>query len=154
MRAFIKEFREFAVKGNAVEMAIGIMLGAAFTSVVKSLVADVLMPPLGLMLGGVDFTNLFWVLKHGEIAGPYATLAQAQEVGAVTINYGTFINTILSFLIVAVVLFFVVRGMNSMRRKEEPAAPTTRPCPECRQAISLDATRCPFCTSRVKKETT
>lgn len=132
-------------------MAIGIMLGAAFTSVVKSLVADVLMPPLGLMLGGVDFTNLFWILKPGEIAGPYATLAQAQEAGAVTINYGTFINSVISFLIVAMVLFFVVRGMNSLRRKDEPAPVSSRPCPECRQAIPLDATRCPFCTSRVKK---
>ncbi|MEQ8352092.1 MAG: large conductance mechanosensitive channel protein MscL [Leptospiraceae bacterium] len=150
MRIF-REFKEFAVKGNAVEMAIGIMLGAAFTSVVKSLVSDILMPPLGLMLGGVDFSNLYWVLSQGKNPGPYATLALAQKEGAVTINYGVFINSALSFLIVAIVLFFVIRTMNGLRREEEPATASAAPCPECRQSISLEATRCPYCTSRIKR---
>jgi len=148
----LKEFREFAMRGNVVDMAVGIVIGAAFGTIVKSFVADVLMPPIGLAMGGVDFSNLFMVLKQGaDVAGPYASLAAAQEAGAVTINYGTFINTIISFIIVAFALFILIRSMNSMKRQEEaPApAPTTKDCPKCCSAIPIKATRCPHCTSDV-----
>lgn len=148
----MKEFKEFAVRGNVVDMAVGIIIGAAFGTIVKSLVSDVIMPPIGLLLGGVDFSNLFIVLKEGAQAGPFATIAQANEAGAVTLNYGMFINTILSFLIVAFAVFLLVRGVNNLRRKEvAPApAPTTKECPFCFSQIPLKATRCPFCTSDVK----
>jgi large conductance mechanosensitive channel len=147
-----KEFKEFAMRGNVVDMAVGIVIGAAFGTIVKSFVADVLMPPIGLAMGGVDFSNLFMVLKAGaEAAGPYASLAAAQEAGAVTVNYGTFINTIISFIIVAFALFLLIKGMNSMKREEEaPAAvPTTKDCPKCCTSIPIKATRCPNCTSDV-----
>jgi large conductance mechanosensitive channel len=121
----INEFKDFAMRGNVVDMAVGIIIGAAFGTIVKSLVADVLMPPIGLLLGGVDFTNVFAVIKEGAQAGPYASLAQAQEAGAVTMNFGMFINTIISFVIVALAVFFVIRGINNMKKAEEeaPAAP-------------------------------
>ena len=119
-----KEFKEFAMRGNVVDMAVGIIKGAAFGTIVKSLVSDVIMPPIGLALGDVDFSNLFRVLKEGTPAGPYAALVEAQEAGAVTINYGLFINTIISFLIVAFAVFLVIRAINNMRRKEEEAPPT------------------------------
>lgn len=147
-----KEFKEFAMRGNVVDMAVGIIIGAAFGTIVKSLVADVLMPPLGLLLGNVDFSNLFIVLKHGaELAGPYATLADAQTAGATTLNYGMFINTIVSFLIVAFAVFMMIRGMNKMKRKEEakPAEPATKDCPRCFTAIPIKAVRCPHCTSEI-----
>lgn len=118
-----KEFKEFAMRGNVVDMAVGIIIGAAFGTIVKSLVSDVIMPPIGLALGDVDFSNLFRVLKEGTPAGPYAALVEAQEAGAVTINYGLFINTIISFLIVAFAVFLVIRAINNMRRKEEEAPP-------------------------------
>jgi large conductance mechanosensitive channel len=126
--AVLKEFKEFAVKGNVLDMAVGIIIGAAFGTIVRSLVDDVLMPPIGLLLGGVDFSDLFITLSQGEVAGPYVTLAAAQEAGAVTINYGIFINAVISFLIVAFAVFMVVRTFNSLKRKEEaaldvPAAP-------------------------------
>jgi large conductance mechanosensitive channel len=150
----LKEFKEFAMRGNVVDMAVGIVIGAAFGSIVKSLVADVIMPPIGLLLGGVDFTNMFVVLKQGaEVAGPYAALADAQAAGAVTINIGLFINTIISFIIVAFAIFILIKGMNSAKRKEEPApapAPTTKKCPKCVSEIPLAATRCAFCTSDVE----
>lgn len=126
----LKEFKEFALKGNMLDMAVGIVIGAAFGTIVKSLVADILMPPLGLATGGVDFENLFFVLKRGaEAAGPYATLAEAKEAGAVTLNYGTFLNNIVSFVIVAFALFIVVKNMNNLKRKEEekPAPPPEVP---------------------------
>ncbi|MDH3379398.1 MAG: large-conductance mechanosensitive channel protein MscL [Gammaproteobacteria bacterium] len=125
------EFKDFAMRGNVVDMAVGIIIGAAFGTIVKSLVADVLMPPIGLLLGGVDFTNVFAVIKEGAQAGPYASLAQAQEAGAVTMNFGIFINTIISFVIVALAVFFVIRGINNMKKAEEeaPAAPP-EPAPE------------------------
>lgn len=122
----LKEFKEFAMKGNVVDMAVGIVIGAAFGTIVKSLVSDVLMPPIGLLLGGVDFSNFFVLLKEGAtVAAPYAALADAQAAGAVTINYGVFFNSIISFVIVAFALFIVIRGMNRMKRKEEekPAEP-------------------------------
>jgi large conductance mechanosensitive channel len=147
----LKEFREFAVKGNVVDMAVGIIIGAAFGSIVKSLVSDIIMPPIGLLLGNVDFSNLFAVLKAGTPAGPYAALADAQTAGAVTINYGLFINTVISFLIVAFAVFLLIKSINKMKRQEEeaPAAPTTKECPYCLSTIPLKAKRCPHCTSEV-----
>ena len=149
----VKEFREFAVKGNVVDMAVGIIIGAAFGTIVKSLVADILMPPIGLLLGNVDFSNLFIVIKQGaEIAGPYATLADATSAGAVTLNYGVFINTIISFVIVALAIFILVKNINRLKRAEEvkPSAPTTKECPFCFSAIPIKAVKCPHCTSDVK----
>jgi large conductance mechanosensitive channel len=144
-----KEFKEFAMRGNVVDMAVGIIIGAAFGTIVKSLVSDVIMPPIGLLLGDVDFTNLFVVLKGGATAGPYASLADAQAAGAVSINYGVFINTIISFLIVAFAVFLIIKWINSLKRKEEvpAAAPTTKECPHCFSTIPIKATRCAFCTS-------
>src|SRR5512143_2566609 len=128
-----KEFREFAMKGNVVDMAVGIVIGAAFGSIVKSIVSDIIMPPIGLLLGNVDFTNLFIVLKHGTAPGPYASIADAQKVGAVTVNYGLFINTIISFVLVAFAVFILVKTINRLRREEEvpPAEPATKACPFC-----------------------
>jgi large conductance mechanosensitive channel len=146
----MKEFKEFAVKGNVVDMAVGIIIGAAFGTIVKSLVADVIMPPIGLLLGNVDFSNLFLVLKQGTQAGPYLTMADAQAAGAVTLNYGVFINTIISFLIVAFAIFILVKNINRLKREKavEPApAPTTKECPHCLSTVNIKATRCPFCTS-------
>ncbi len=149
-----KEFKEFAMRGNVMDMAVGIVIGAAFGTIIKSLVADVLMPPIGLLLGGVDFSNMFAVLKEGvEVAGPYAALADAQAAGAVTLNYGTFINTIISFIIIAFAIFMLIKSMNSAKRKEEeaPAAePTTKGCSQCFSDIPIKATRCPMCTSTVE----
>ncbi len=144
-----KEFKEFAMRGNVVDMAVGIIIGAAFGTIVTSLVSDVLMPPIGLLLGGVDFLNLFITIKEGATSGPFATLTDAQNAGAVTINYGMFINKIFSFIIVAFAVFMVVRGMNILKRKEEaaPAAPTTKECSFCFTAIPIKAIRCPHCTA-------
>jgi large conductance mechanosensitive channel len=150
----MKEFKEFAVKGNVVDMAVGIIIGAAFGTIVKSLVADVIMPPIGLLLGNADFSNLFVVLKQGaEIAGPYATATDAQAAGAVTINYGMFINTLISFVIVAFAIFILIKNINRLKRKEEAApapAPTTKECPQCFSTINIKATRCPNCTSSLQ----
>jgi large conductance mechanosensitive channel len=150
-REMLKEFKEFAMRGNVVDMAVGIIIGAAFGSIVKSLVADVIMPPIGLLLGNVDFSNLFSVIKQGSVAGPFATVADAQKAGAVTINYGMFINTIISFLIVAFAVFLLIRGINSLKRKEEapPEEPTTKECPHCFSEISIKATRCAFCAADI-----
>jgi len=146
-----KEFKEFAMRGNVVDMAVGIIIGAAFGTIVKSLVSDILMPPLGLLMGNVDFSNLFIVIKGGSIPGPFLTLTEAQKAGAVTINYGLFINTVVSFIIVAFAIFMVVKGMNNLKRREEapPAAPTTKDCPRCFTAIPVKAVRCPNCTSEL-----
>ena len=142
----LKEFKEFAMRGNVLDMAVGIIIGAAFGKIITSLVNDILMPPIGLLLGNVDFTNLFVSLTGAT----YATLAEAQEVGAATINYGVFVNTILDFVIVAFVIFLLVRQVNKMTApKEEPAAPTTKECPYCLSEISIKATRCPNCTSEL-----
>lgn len=145
-----KEFKEFAMRGNVVDMAVGIIIGAAFGTIVKSLVSDVIMPPIGLLLGNVDFSNLFVVLKAGATAGPYASLADAQAAGAVTINYGFFINTIISFIIVAFAVFMIIRQMNRMKKEAPAAAPATKECPFCLSAVPLKANRCPFCTSDLK----
>ena len=149
----LKEFKKFAMRGNVVDMAVGIIIGAAFGTIIKSLVADVIMPPIGLLLGDVDFANLFIVLKEGAaVAGPYANLTAAKEAGAVTINYGVFINTIISFIIVAFAVFFLIRNINKMKKEEEapPAEPTTKECPECFSVIPIKATRCAFCGIEVK----
>jgi large conductance mechanosensitive channel len=146
-----KEFKEFAMRGNVVDMAVGIIIGAAFGTIIKSLVSDIIMPPIGLLLGNVDFTNLFILLKDGKPAGPYLALAEAQKAGAVTINYGAFINTITSFIIVALAVFFLIRSLNRLKKQEEaPAAPATKECPFCLSTIPVKATRCAHCTSEVK----
>ena len=148
----LKEFKEFAMRGNVMDMAVGIIIGAAFGTIIGTLVSEVLMPPVGLLLGNVDFSNLFMVLKEGKIPGPYATVAAAKGAGAVTLNYGLFVNTIVNFIIVAFAIFFVVRGMNSLKKKEEaPAAePTTKECPHCLSTIPIKATRCGHCTSELR----
>jgi len=146
-----KEFKEFAMRGNVVDMAVGIIIGAAFGTIVKSLVADIIMPPIGLLLGNVDFTDFFLLIKQGGVPGPYLTLADAQKAGAVTVNYGVFITTIISFVIVAFAVFLLIRGLNSLKRKEEaaPEEPTTKECPKCLSTIPIKATRCAFCTSEL-----
>lgn len=147
----LKDFKEFAMRGNVVDMAVGIIIGAAFGTIVRSLVSDIIMPPIGLLLGNVDFSNLFVVLRGGAIPGPYTSLADAQAAGAVTLNYGVFINTIISFIIVAFAVFLVIRYINKLKRKEEaPAEPTTKECPYCFTTIPIKATRCPHCTSALK----
>ncbi len=130
----LKEFKEFAIKGNMLDMAVGIIVGAAFGTIIQSLVKDVLMPPIGLLLGGVDFSDLFVTLRSGAVPGPYATLAAAQEAGAVTINYGVFANAVISFLIVAFSVFMVVRSFNRLKRKEE-AAPPAPPVPSAEEKL-------------------
>lgn len=142
----LKDFKAFAVRGSVVDMAVGIIIGAAFATIVKSLVDDVLMPPIGLALGGVDMANLFIVLEDGTPPGPYASVAQARAAGAVTINYGLLMNAIVSFIIVTFSVFLLVRSVERARR--EPAAlPDTKECPQCATAIPLKANRCPHCTS-------
>ncbi|HSQ22526.1 MAG TPA: large-conductance mechanosensitive channel protein MscL [Coriobacteriia bacterium] len=145
----LKEFKEFAIKGNMVDLAVGIIIGVAFGGVVTSLVNDVLMPPVGALLGGADFANLFWVIKEGATAGPYASVAAAAEAGAATLNYGLFINAVINFLIVAFAVFFLVKAINRMRQAEAEAEPTTKECPFCKSDIPLEATRCPACTSEI-----
>ncbi len=151
----LKDFKAFIMRGNVVDMTVGIIIGAAFGTIVSSLVKDVIMPPIGLALGKIDFSNLAVVIKQGSTPGPYATLAAAQAAGAVTLNYGLFINTIVNFLIVAfVVFFFIVRPiarMQAPKKAAEPVAPTTKECPFCYSNISLRATRCPNCTSPLTK---
>jgi large conductance mechanosensitive channel len=143
----LKEFKEFAMRGNVMDMAIGIILGAAFGKIVSSLVSDILMPPIGLLLGNVDFSDLFVNLSRGS----YDSLAAAKAAGAPTINVGLFINTVLDFVIVAFAIFIVVKQINRFKRREEPApAPTTRDCPRCLMSIPLGATRCGHCTSELK----
>jgi large conductance mechanosensitive channel len=155
----LKDFKAFVMRGNVVDMAVGIIIGAAFGPIISSLVKDVIMPPIGLGLGKVDFANLFVVLKEGTTPGPYASLAAAQAAGAVSINYGTFINTIINFLIIAaVVFFFIVRPiaqLNARQKAKEapaaPAAPTTKECPFCNTQIPIKARRCPNCTSQLQQ---
>jgi large conductance mechanosensitive channel len=153
-----KEFKEFIMRGSVLDLAVGIIIGAAFSTIVGSLVKDIIMPPIGLALGGVDFANLFVVIKEGTLAAaPYATLADAQAAGAVTINYGAFINTIIIFIIVAFAIFLVIRPVNKARRRAEEkkaaaaaaAPPTTKDCPYCFSKIHVDAKRCPNCTSEL-----
>jgi len=142
----VDEFKEFAVKGNAVDMAVGIIIGAAFGAIVNSLVKDIIMPPLGLILGRVNFTDLFIALDGKA----YPSLAAAQAAGAPTINYGLFINTIINFIIVALAIFIVIRRINAMKKAPAPPAPNTKECPYCRETIPLAAVKCPHCTSDLK----
>lgn len=146
-----KEFREFAVRGNVVDLAVGLIVGAAFGAIVKSVVDDLLMPPLGLLMGGVDFANQFALLKAGTPPGPYASLEQAKEAGAVTVNYGAFLNNVVSFLLVVFAVFLVVRVINRLRRQEPAPDPTTKTCPFCASDIPKAAVRCPHCTSELPR---
>ncbi|MDO4539804.1 MAG: large-conductance mechanosensitive channel protein MscL [Syntrophomonadaceae bacterium] len=141
----LKEFKEFASRGSLLDLAVGLVLGTAFTKIVNSLVNDIIMPPIGMLLGGVDFANLFINLSGVE----YATLAAAQEAGAAVISYGVFINAIIDFVIVAFAMFLIVRQVNRLKRAEEETAPTVKSCPYCKSDIALEATRCPHCTSEV-----
>ena len=143
----LKEFKEFALRGNVIDMAVGIIIGAAFTKIIASLVEDVVMPPLGLLIGNVDFSSLFLTLSGGD----YASVAQAKEACAATLNYGLFINTVINFLIVAFAIFLLVRQINRLRSRQQPVEPlpTTRDCPECLTTIPLAARRCAACTSPV-----
>lgn len=145
----VKEFKEFAVRGNVVDMAVGIIIGVAFGTVVKSFVDDVMMPPLGMLVGDVDFQDVMVVLREGSTPGPYETLAAAREAGAVSLNLGVFFNAVVSFVIVAFAVFLLIRAINRLKREEAPAPATTRDCPFCASSIPLKATRCPFCTSEV-----
>lgn len=143
-----KDFKEFAMRGNVLDMAVGIIIGGAFGKIVASLVSDVIMPPIGLLMGNVDFANLFLNLSGTE----FASLAEAQAAGAATINYGVFVNTIINFLIVAFAIFMLVQQFNRLKKQPEPppAVPTTKDCPFCLSTIAIKATRCPSCTSELK----
>jgi large conductance mechanosensitive channel len=151
-----KDFKEFALRGNVIDLAIGIIIGSAFTTIVKSLVDDIIMPPVGLLLGNSDFSGFYWLLKPGTPPGPYESFSKAQEASAVTINYGVFINNVIAFLIVAFVTFLIVRGMNRLylesQKKEEKVeeAPTTKTCDYCKEVIPVQAVRCPHCTSHLE----
>jgi large conductance mechanosensitive channel len=145
-----KEFKAFAMRGNVLDLAVGIIIGGAFGTIVKSLVDDIIMPPIGLAMGGVDFSDILVVLREGKVPAPYATVAEAQAAGAVTMNVGLFINSIITFLIVAFAVFLLVRAANRMMPQEAAAAPSTRDCPHCRMAIPVAATRCPHCTSELR----
>ena len=141
----LAEFRKFIMKGNVLDLAVAVIIGGAFGSIVTSLVNDIIMPPIGMLLGRINFKDLFINLSGTD----YASLADAQAAGAATINYGNFINTVVNFLIVAFVIFLIVRSFNQMKKPEAPAAPTTRDCPYCLTAIPIKATRCPHCTSQL-----
>ena len=147
-----KEFKEFIMRGNVLDLAVGVIIGTAFNAIVKSLVNDLIMPPIGLLLGRVDFGNLFIRLKMGDPPAPYATLADAQVAGAVTINYGLFVNTVVSFVITAFAVFLVIKVVNRLKREEEapPPEPTDKECPYCCNKIPIKATRCPHCTSQLE----
>lgn len=158
----ISELKKFAMRGNIVDLAIGFTVGAAFTTIAKSIVSDIIMPPVGLALGRADFSDLFLLLKAGaETPPPYATLADAQAAGAVTVNYGIFVNNVLAFLVVVVVMFFIVRAVNKVdeRLEEEfgddkakPEEPSHKKCPYCRMQIPYKACRCPECTSHLDQD--
>lgn len=157
-KSFFNEFKKFAMRGNVIDMAVGIIIGAAFGKIVDSLVKDVIMPPIGLLLGKVDFTNLFVVLKEGVTAAPYASLDAAQKAGAVTLNVGLFVNALISFIIVAFAVFILIKAINELQARtlkkeaEEAAkaAPATKECPYCCSTIPAKAIRCPDCTSDLK----
>ena len=146
----LKDFRAFIMRGSVVDLAVGVIIGAAFGGIIKSMVDDVIMPPVGLATGGVDFANKFIVLKEGtKAAAPYASLADAKEAGAVTLNYGLFVNQIVTFLIVAACIFFIIRVINRMHPPPPPAAAATKDCPFCATPIPVGAKRCPNCTSQL-----
>ena len=156
MRSTFEEFKKFAKRGNIVDMSVGVVIGVAFGAITKSLVDDMIMPPLGLATGGVDFSQLFWVIKQGEPIGPYTTIAAAKAAGAVTVNYGNFINTIINFLIIALAMFFVVRSFKRLTERQgeaagdAPKAPVDKECPYCFEDIPIMAVRCPRCTSHLE----
>ncbi len=142
-----KEFKEFAIKGNAVDLAVGVVIGAAFGSIVTSLVKDILMPPIGLLTGGLDFSNKFLVLKNAPGGAAFATPVDAVKAGAITWNYGNFVTLVINFIIVAFCIFLVVKAMNKMKRPSPTAAPVAKDCPACTMSIPIRATRCPHCTT-------
>jgi large conductance mechanosensitive channel len=146
---FARDFKAFALRGNVVDMAVGIIIGGAFGTIVKSLVEDVIMPPIGLLMGNVDFSDLFVVLREGAAPGPYGTLEAAREAGAVTLNYGNFITNIVSFLIVAFAVFLMVRAMVRLQRPEPAKAAENKTCQYCQSSIPIKAVRCPHCTSQL-----
>lgn len=147
-KSLLQEFKEFAIKGNAVDLAIGVVIGAAFATVVSSLVKDVIMPPIGYIMGGIDFSNMYLLLKAGKDgATSYPALKAAQEAGAVTLNYGAFINAIINFLIVAAAVFAAVKGMQKLKRPKPQAVPTVKDCPYCLMSVPIKATRCAHCAS-------
>ena len=158
MRKVIAEFKKFAMRGNVIDMAVGIIIGGAFGKIVDSLVKDVLMPPLGVLLGKIDFTNLFIVLKDGSgSSSPYPSLEAAKAAGAITLNVGLFLNTVISFIIVAFAVFLLIKAVNKLQEKmdkddaaEEIKKPTVKNCPYCCSSIPIDAVRCPNCTSKLK----
>lgn len=147
----INEFKLFALRGNVVDMAVGIIIGGAFGTIAKSLVSDIVMPPIGLLTGNVAFADKFMILRQGDPAGPYLTLADAQAAGAVTMNWGLFVNNVVTFLIVAIAVFFLIRAINHLNQQEDPVPedPTTKICDFCRSEIAIKATRCPQCTSEL-----
>lgn len=150
----LKEFKEFAVRGNVIDMAVGIIIGAAFTSVIQSLVRDILMPPLGAITGTMDFSDLYLILLEGDPAGPYSTLDAARKAGAVVIGYGQFVNALLSFLIVSFVVFLMVKYINKLKRPAqtpEPVSPSIKKCTFCFSDIPVEAKRCPHCTSHLEE---
>lgn len=159
----LREFKEFSMRGNVVDMAVGIIIGAAFGAITNSLVTDILSPPLGLITGNVDLNNLFVVLREGATAAPYKTLAEAKAAGAVTLNYGAFVNRIISFFLVALAMFFLIRYINKLKAAlespadettgvEPPPVPTTKQCPHCLSTIPVKASKCPYCTSELEKD--
>ncbi len=151
MKGIINEFKTFIMRGNVIDMAVGIIIGGAFTKIVNSMVADILMPPLGLLLGKVDFSNWFIVLRPGaDGVREFTTTAAAQEAGATTLNVGLFLNAIISFLIVGFCIFILIKAINKLNKPAPAAAPTTKKCPHCCSDIALEATRCPHCTSELK----
>ncbi len=148
----LQEFKEFALKGNVIDMAVGIIIGAAFSTVVKTLVDEIIMPPLGMITGKVDFSDKYLLLQDGpKQAAPYASLPEAKQAGAVVIAYGQLLNAIISFVMVALALFFLVRWMNRLRRSGPPPAPNTKNCPYCKSAIDIEASRCAHCTSELEQ---
>lgn len=157
--SFLEEFKKFVLRGNLLDLAVGFTVGAAFSTVAKSLVNDIIMPPVGLLLGGADFSNFLVVLRPGDSsAPPYATLDDAQTAGAVTLNYGAFINNVVALMLVALVMFFLIRAVNRIDReldkrfdtKDEEGTPANKKCPHCRTTIDYHATRCPYCTSQLE----
>jgi large conductance mechanosensitive channel len=152
----LQEFKKFALRGSVIDLAVGIIIGAAFNSVVQSLVNDIIMPPIGLATGNLNFNNLMWVIKDGNPAGPYATPTDAASASAVTLNYGQFVNTVITFIIIAFAVFLLIRAINRLyvqkETEEAPVQPVVKECPFCFKEIPIEATRCPFCTSQLEKK--
>lgn len=154
MKSILNEFKQFVMRGNVLDMAVGIIIGGAFTKIVNSMVADIMMPPLGLLMGKVNFSNWFIVIKEGATTpGPYESLTAAQAAGATTLNIGNFLNSVISFVIVAFCIFLLIKAINRFnRKKKEAAAPMTKPCPYCFSDIDVRAVKCPHCTSDLNEK--